>query len=163
VSRVEETGGLAATMRQKSPGSRRQLLPVAAGRQGAGKNLLGSRARRLRKALNRGGEDLPAGGVRSSLRIKSRAGALVPVVAAAQKRRLQGKLETAPGVQRVPPPGAGRPVAGAGLAARRAGPKMEPAARAGAAPGVRALHEEENLRPARRLPARRRTRSGRSW
>ena len=161
--RKEEGAEPAATMPQKSLVSRMRHLPAAAGRRDAGRSLPGSRGRLLKRMLARRREDLRPGGRRSRLRIKSRAGALVPVVVAVQRRKLQGKLPTPPGAQRVAPQRAGRPAAGAGLLARRPGPEVAPAARAGVARGARPLHEERNPRPVRRRSARRRTWSGGSW
>ena len=169
----EEGGDRAATMQQKSLVSRRRHLPAAAGRPGAGRSLPESRGRLLKRLLTRGREGLLAGGRRSRLRIKSRAGVLAPVVVAVQRRRLQRNLPIAPGAQRVPPKEAGRPAAG--VLVRNPGREMEAAVRvavraavqaavqAGAVRGVRALHVAGNPLPARRLPARRRTWSEGSW
>ena len=166
--RREEGAEPAATMPQKSLVSRIRHLPAAAGRRDAGRSLPGSRGRLLKRVLARRREDLRPGGRRSRLRIKSRAGALVPVVVAVQRKRPQRKLATRPGAQRVPPERAeraDRPAAGAGLLARRAGREVAAAARAGAAREVRPLHVEGqgNPRAVRRWPPRRRTWSGRSW
>ena len=169
--RKEEGADAVAAMPQKSLASRRRHLPAAAGRRGVGRNLPWSQGPLLKKLPPGAGKHLRPGGRRSRLRIKSRAGALVPVVVAVQRKRPQRKLATRPGAQRVPPERAeraeraDRPAAGAGLLARRAGRELAAAARAGAAREVRPLHVEGqgNPRAVRRWPPRRRTWSGRSW
>ena len=166
--RKEEGADAVAAMPQKSLASRRRHLPAAAGRRGVGRNLPWSQGPLLKKLPPGAGKHLRPGGRRSRLRIKSRAGALVPVVVAVQRKKPQRKLATRPGAQRVPPERAeraDRPAAGAGLLARRAGRELAAAARAGAAREVRPLHVEGqgNPRAVRRWPPRRRTWSGRSW
>ncbi len=166
--RKKEGADAVAAMPQKSLASRRRHLPAAAGRRGVGRNLPWSQGPLLKKLPPGAGKHLRPGGRRSRLRIKSRAGALVPVVVAVQRKRPQRKLATRPGAQRVPPERAeraDRPAAGAGLLARRAGREVAAAARAGAAREVRPLQVEGqgNPRAVRRWPPRRRTWSGRSW
>lgn len=153
----------AAAMPQKSRVNRRRHLPAAAGRRDAGRNLPGSKGHLLKRVLTRRREDLRPGGRRSRLMIKNRADVLVPVVVAAQRRQLQGKLPTPPGAQRAPLQRARRLPAGTGLRGRRPDPEMTPAVRAGVAQGATPLHEEGNPRPVRRRSARRLTWSGRSW